>query len=67
MSQKMFRPDFSTAQDARVLQTRKALRDALLELLRKNSIDKISIREIVSKADVGYNTFFRQESYLPST
>lgn len=57
--QKMFRPDFSTTRDARVLQTRRALRDALLELLRHQSIDKISIREIVARAGVGYNTFFR--------
>ena len=59
MSQKMYRPDFSTAKDARVLQTRKALTDALLELLKNQSIDKISIREIVATAGVGYNTFFR--------
>jgi len=59
MSHKMLRTDFSTAKDARVLQTRKALRDALLELLRSSSIDKISIREVVSTAGVGYNTFFR--------
>lgn len=59
MSQKMYRPDFSTAKDMRVQQTRKALRDALLELLKNNSIDKISIREIVSTGGVGYNTFFR--------
>jgi len=59
MPHKMLRPDFSTTTDARVLQTRKALRDALLVLLRTHSIDKISIREVVSTAGVGYNTFFR--------
>jgi AcrR family transcriptional regulator len=59
MSQKMYRPDFFTAKDARVLQTRDALRDALLELLKNKPIDKILIREIVATAGVGYNTFFR--------
>ncbi|WP_321395951.1 TetR/AcrR family transcriptional regulator [Emcibacter sp.] len=59
MSQKMYRPEFSTATDARVLQTRNALRKALLELLEEKSIDKISVREIVAAAGVGYNTFFR--------
>lgn len=56
---KMFRPEFSTATDLRVLQTRKALRDALLGLLKKKSFDKISVREIVAAAGIGYNTFFR--------
>ena len=56
---KMFRPDFSTASDARVLRTREALRDSLLELLNDNSFAKISVREIVDHAKVGYNTFFR--------
>jgi len=55
----MYRPDFTMAKDARVLQTREALRTALLRLLKKKCIDRISIREIVSTADVGYNTFFR--------
>lgn len=59
MSHKMLRSDFSTTKDPRVLQTRKAIRDALMELLRSESIDKISIREVVSTAGVGYNTFFR--------
>lgn len=55
----MYRPDFSTAKDARVLQTRKALHEALLSLLENNPLDKISVREIVSAADVGYTTYFR--------
>ncbi len=59
MSQKMYRPDFSTTKDARVVQTRKALRDALLQLLEDSNIEKISVREIASKAGVGYNTYYR--------
>ena len=56
---KMYRPDFSAATDLRVLQTRKALCDGLLDLLKSRSFDEISIREIVAAAGVGYNTFFR--------
>ena len=56
---RMFRPEFSTATDMRVVQSRKALRDALPGLLKQKSFDKISVREIVAAAGVGYNTFFR--------
>ena len=54
-----YRPDFSTARDQRVLQTRKALCDGLLKLLKSRSFDDISIREVAAAANVGYNTFFR--------
>ena len=56
---RMYRPDFSAATDLRVLQTRKALCDGLLDLLKSRAFDDISIREIVAAAGVGYNTFFR--------
>lgn len=60
MSQKkIFRPHYSTATDARVLQTREALRQALLELLDQKPFEQITIREITSLAGVGYTTFFR--------
>ncbi len=60
MSQKkIYRPQFATATDARVVQTRQALRGALLELLNEKSLDQITIREIAAKAGVGYTTFFR--------
>lgn len=59
MSRKMYRPEFATATDMRVLRTRKELCDSLLELLKSRTFDKISVREIVDAAGVGYNTFFR--------
>ncbi|WP_373077402.1 TetR/AcrR family transcriptional regulator [Zhongshania sp.] len=59
MPKKIFRPQFSTATDARVLQTRDALRRALLELLQHKSIEQLTIREIAASAGVGYTTFFR--------
>ena len=59
MPKKIFRPQFSTATDARVLQTREALRRALLELLQNKSIEQLTIREIAACAGVGYTTFFR--------
>lgn len=58
----MFRPDYSTATDQRVLKTRSALRSALLDLLESVSFEKISVRDIVGAAGVGYNTFFRHFS-----
>lgn len=60
MSQKkIYRPHYSTATDARVLQTREALRTALLELLDQKPFEHITIREITTLAGVGYTTFFR--------
>lgn len=59
MDKKIFRPGFATATDARVVQTREALRGALLELLNVKSLEHITIREITAAADVGYTTFFR--------
>lgn len=55
----MLRPDFSTARDARVVKSRKALCAALLDLLKTQPLEKISIRRIVDEAGVGYNTFLR--------
>lgn len=55
----MFRPDFSTAKDARVVKSRDALCRALLDLLKTEPFERISIRRIVDAAGVGYNTFFR--------
>ena len=55
----MYRPDFSTAKDARVVKSREALCSALLDLLETEPFDKISVRQIVDVARVGYNTFFR--------
>ncbi len=59
MSRKMYRPDFSTAKDARVIQTRRALHQSLLGLLEHSALERISVREIADRAGVGYNTYYR--------
>jgi AcrR family transcriptional regulator len=47
------------AMDARMLRSREALRNGLLELLQRKSLEQITIRDIVARADIGYATFFR--------
>jgi AcrR family transcriptional regulator len=59
---KVYRPGFATASDARVLQTRKALRAALLQLLDVKPLEEITIREIAETAGVNYTTFFRHHT-----
>lgn len=56
---KIHQPHLSTAQDARAVKTREALRRALLELLEVKPLDQITIRDISAAAGVGYTTFFR--------
>ncbi|MFV8819371.1 TetR/AcrR family transcriptional regulator [Haliea sp. E17] len=57
--QKLHQPHYATATDPRILQTRQALRDALLSLVGKKPLEQITIREIAAAAGIGYNTFFR--------
>ncbi|PPE72090.1 TetR/AcrR family transcriptional regulator [Solimonas fluminis] len=45
--------------DARMLRTRKALREALLALIERKQLDEITIRDIAAEAGIGYATFFR--------
>ena len=59
MEGKIYRPQFATARDARVVRTRESLRAALLELLQQGVFEQISIREIATAAGIGYTTFFR--------
>jgi AcrR family transcriptional regulator len=59
---KLYQPHYSTATDARILQKRGALREALLRLLADRPLEQISIREIAAAAGVGYNTFFRHHT-----
>ncbi len=59
MENKIYRPHFSTATDARVRRTRDALRASLLDLLQTSSLDQITIRELAANAGIGYTTFFR--------
>lgn len=55
-------------EDVRSVRTDKALREALLNLLRRESFDAITIRKICAEAGVHYATFFRRydskESFL---
>lgn len=59
---KVYRPYFATASDARVVQTRKALRQALLKLLDDKPLEEITIREIAATAGINYSTFFRHHT-----
>ena len=59
---KLSQPHYYTTTDARVVQTRQALRRALLELLDKKPLEQITIREIAATAGIGYNTFFRHHT-----
>jgi AcrR family transcriptional regulator len=54
-----YRPHLKTAKDARAVRTRAALRDAMLELLGRETLDKITILDICQTAGIGYTTFFR--------
>src|SRR3546814_12504157 len=56
---KICAPHLSTAQDARAVRTRAALREALLTLLENLSIDQIKIRDIAATAGIGSTTFLR--------
>jgi len=59
---KVHRPDYATATDARIVQSREALREALLALLEKKPLEDITIREIAATAGIGYTTFFRHHT-----
>jgi AcrR family transcriptional regulator len=49
----------STVPDARVVRTREALREAMIELAAESPLDAITVRAIAARAGVGYATFFR--------
>jgi len=59
MGHKIHKPHLKTAQDARAVRTREALRLALLRLLERKSLEQITIRDICETSAVGYTTFFR--------
>src|SRR5262245_56777434 len=50
------------AMDARMLRSREALRNGLLELLERKSLEQITIRDIVARSNIGYATFFRHHA-----
>ena len=45
------------AENRRVKMTKKMMKDALLELLEKQPIEKITVTDICEKADVNRSTF----------
>jgi AcrR family transcriptional regulator len=59
MDHKFADGETSTGLDARMVRSRAALRDALLELLERKALDQITVREITQTAKIGYATFFR--------
>jgi AcrR family transcriptional regulator len=59
MANKIYQPHLSTANDARAIRTREALRRALLDLLEVKPLEQITIRDIAAAAGIGYTTFFR--------
>jgi AcrR family transcriptional regulator len=54
-----YRPHLKTAKDARAVRTREALRNAMLQLLAQQPLEKITILDICETAGIGYTTFFR--------
>lgn len=49
----------STLLDARVVRTRDALRQAMVDLAAESPLEAITVRAIAARAGVGYATFFR--------
>jgi AcrR family transcriptional regulator len=49
----------SIAVDARVVRTREALQQAMVDLAAEAPLDAITVRAIATRAGVGYATFFR--------
>jgi len=44
--------------DRRVRRTRQLLRDALMELTLERGYDRVTVQDILDKADVGRSTFY---------
>ncbi|HEY0651207.1 TetR/AcrR family transcriptional regulator [Phenylobacterium sp.] len=49
----------SIALDARIVRTRQALRQAMIDLAAESPLETITVRAIAARAGVGYATFFR--------
>ena len=45
-------------ENRRVRMTKRLLQDALLELLEEKSLEKITVTQVCSKADVNRSTFY---------
>lgn len=44
--------------DWRVQRTRKILQDALIELIREKGFDKVTVQDVIKRANVGRSTFY---------
>ena len=44
--------------DKRIRKTKQAIRNALFQIMEEKSIDKITVAEIVQKADINCSTFY---------
>lgn len=51
-------PAPSSKEDRRVARTRRALREALLELIQEKGYDAVTVEEITSRANLGRATFY---------
>ena len=56
------KPRLSKPNDARAVKSRKALQQALLNLISQKPFEQITIKAITAEAGVSYPTFFRQFS-----
>jgi AcrR family transcriptional regulator len=45
-------------QDRRVQRTRKILQDALIELILEKEFDKVTVQDVITRANVGRSTFY---------
>jgi AcrR family transcriptional regulator len=59
MPHRTLQSHLKSAPDARAIRTREALRSALLRLLERHALDRITIRDLCAASAVGYTTFFR--------
>ena len=51
--------DQARKQDRRIVRTRRALSEALIDLALERGHDNFSIKELTERADIGYATFYR--------
>jgi len=45
-------------QDRRVRRTRRALREAMLDLMEEKGYDQVTVEELTDRADIGRTTFY---------
>ena len=45
-------------QDRRVVKTKRAIRNALVQLLSEKELDQITVKELADRADINRKTFY---------